>query len=128
MNDDELLQFGHRMRREVLGADYADSIPSTETEFSRPIRDFTTKYVWGEIWGDSTLPPKTRGLINIAMLTAMHCSQELKLYIRGARRNGCSWEEIRAVLKHAGVYSGAPALRSAVRYANEVYADEAKQK
>lgn len=55
---------------------------------------------------------------------AVHCAEELKTHVRGAGANGCSWDEIRAVLKQAGVYSGAPALRSATRYANEVYREE----
>ena len=48
---------------------------------------------------------------------AMGRSDELKLHIRAARRNGATWEEIRAAIKRAGVYSGAPALRSATRHA-----------
>ena len=127
MDDDPLFELGKRTRREVTGAAYDDSLPGIETEFSQPIRDFTTRYVWGEIWGDDTLPRKTRSIINIALLTSMHAAQELKLHIRCARSNGCTWEEIRAVLKHTGVYAGAPALRAAVRFANEVYREEAQE-
>ncbi len=48
--------------------------------------------------------------------------------IRAARRNGATWEEIRAAIKRAGVYSGATALRSATRHANEVYREEKARK
>ncbi len=125
---DDLLERGKRTRREMCGPEHDADIAATETEFSQPIRDFTTRYVWGEIWSDDTLPRKTRSFMNIAMLTTMHASQELKLHIRGARTNGATWDEIRACIKHAGVYSGAPALRSATRYANEVYREEMAKK
>lgn len=124
MSDEEMIQRGRHTRAQMLGPDYEERVRTTETPFSQPIRDFTTQYVWGEIWSDPTIPHKVRSMLNIAMLTTMHCGEELKTHIRGARRNGCSWDEIRAVLKHAGVYSGAPALRSATRYANDVYREE----
>ena len=121
---DDLMERGKRTRAETAGAGHDADIAATETEFSQPIRDFTTRYVWGEIWSDPTLPKKTRSFMNLAMLTTMHAQQELQLHVRVARRNGCTWDEIRACIKHAGVYSGAPALRSATRLANEVYKEE----
>ncbi len=124
MSDEEMIQRGKRTRAEMNGPEYEERVRNSETPFSQPLRDFTTQYVWGEIWSDPTIPRKVRSMLNIAMLTTQHCSEELKTHVRGARNNGCSWEEIRAVLKHAGVYSGAPALRSATRYANEVYREE----
>lgn len=128
MSEEDMFQRGKRTRAAMNGPDYETRVRDTETAFSQPIRDFTTQYVWGEIWSDPTIPHKTRSLINIALLTSMHCSEELKTHVRGARTNGCSWEEICAVLKHAGVYSGAPALRSATRYANDVYLEEMAKK
>ncbi|MCC6531198.1 MAG: carboxymuconolactone decarboxylase family protein [Burkholderiales bacterium] len=124
MSDEAMIERGKQTRAQMMGPEYEARVRNSETPFSQPIRDFTTQYVWGEIWSDPTIPHRTRSLINIAMLTVMHCSEELKTHVRGARRNGCSWDEIRAVLKHAGVYSGAPALRSATRFVNEVYLEE----
>lgn len=126
MRDEELYNLGKKVRREVLGAAYDDGIVTGENEFSQPIRDLTTRYVWGEIWGDDALPRKVRSLINIGMLTALRASREIKVHIRGALNNGCTREEIRATLLQAAVYCGVPAVREAVRMANEVFAEEAK--
>mgnify|MGYP003345374680 CR=1 FL=1 len=120
MNDKAVLARGRRARREVLGADQKVH----EDRFSEPFREFTTRYVWGEIWTRKGLPRKTRCLVNIALLTAMRCTDGLKMHIRGARKNGCTEEEIREVLMQAAVYCGVPVVRAAVNCASEVFASE----
>lgn len=48
---------------------------------------------------------------------------ELKGHLRGARRNGASWEELREVL-HAAVYAGVPASAEALRVLSGLRAEE----
>jgi 4-carboxymuconolactone decarboxylase len=127
MENRALFDRGRRMRRAVLGAEHDNALWSLEDSFSLPIRELTTKYVWGEIWSRKGLPRKTRSLINIALLTAMRSPHELKLHIRGARNNGCSQVEIREVLMQCAVYCGVPAVREAVRNAREVFEQEKKK-
>src|SRR5688572_33503805 len=123
---DALYRKGVRTRREILGEGRERAIAREEDDFSMPLREFTTRYVWGEIWSRKGLPRKTRSLINIALLTAMRSPHELKLHIRGARNNGCSKIEIREVLMQCAVYCGVPAVREAVRGAREVFQQESK--
>jgi len=58
--------------------------------------------------------------VTIAMLVALRASHELKGHVRGALRNGCSEEQVRAVILHSAVYCGAPAAQEALRAAKEV--------
>lgn len=118
---------GMKTRRQVLGAGREAAIESSEDDFSMPLREFTTRYVWGEVWSRKGLPLKTRSLINVALLTAFRGGTELRTHIRGALNNGCTKTEIREVLLQVGVYAGIPVMREAVRAAQEVFAEERKR-
>ena len=124
---DALYRKGMKTRREVLGAGREAEIEKSEDDFSMPLREFTTRYVWGEVWSSTGLPRQTRSLINVALLTAFRGGKELKTHIRGARNNGCTKAEIREVLLQVGVYAGIPVMRDAVRMAQEVFAEERKR-
>jgi len=128
MQNKELYEKGMKIRREVVGTEYDDVIQNLETDFSQPIRDWTTENVWGTVWADDTLPRKTRSLLNVALTVALRCSHEMKVHMRGARNNGCTREEIRAVLMQVAVYGGVLAVREAVRQANLLFAEEDKLK
>ena len=64
--------------------------------------------------------PKTSSMLNLAMLTALGKSPEIKLHVRGAINNGLTVEDIKEVLLHATVYCGIPAGLDAFKAANEV--------
>ena len=120
----EKFERGLKVRREVLGAEYVDRSIAEADEFSRPMQELVTEYCWGEIWTQPELPRKTRSLINIAMISALNRPHELKLHVRGALRNGCSKEEIRAVLMQVAIYCGVPAAIDGLRVAHEVLKEE----
>ncbi len=128
MRDEERYNVGKKIRREVVGTKYDDELQNAESDFSQPIRDWTTENVWGLVWADETLPRKTRSLLNVALTSALRCSHETKVHIRGAINNGCTREEIRAVLMQVAVYGGVLAVREAVRGANQVFAEEDARK
>ena len=117
---------GVKARQQVLGAERESERMSQEDGFSMPLRDFTTRYVWGEVWARKGLPRKTRCLLNIGMLTAMKCESELKSHVRGALLNGCSKNEIREVLLQCAVYCGVPAMRASLRVVRQVFAEKKK--
>jgi 4-carboxymuconolactone decarboxylase len=123
---DALYRKGMKTRRKVLGAGRESEIAREEDDFSMPLREFTTRYVWGECWSNPDLPLKIRSLINVALLTAFRGGKELQTHIRGALNNGCTKVEIREVLRQTGIYAGIPVMREAVRLAQEVFAEDPK--
>lgn len=125
---DALYRKGKKTRAKVLGEGREKEIASTEDSFSLPLREFSTRYVWGELWSNKGLPLKTRSLINVALLTALKCGHELQTHVRAARNNGCTKEEIRQVLLQCAIYAGVPVMRDAVRHAQKVFAEEGKRK
>lgn len=114
---------GMQVRREVLGDEYVDRAWSSASDFSKPLQDLLTENCWGEVWADDALPRRTRSLVTVAILASVRAATELKAHVLGALRNGCSVDEIRAVLLHCAVYCGAPAAIEAFRAAKEVVAD-----
>ncbi|MER1967835.1 carboxymuconolactone decarboxylase family protein [Castellaniella sp. GW247-6E4] len=117
--NDVTFEKGFNNRKAVLGDAHVEKSWAAADDFNRPMQRLVTEYCWGEIWGDETLPFKTRSLVNLAMLTAMSQHHELSVHVRGALRNGVTKEEIRAVLMQAAIYCGVPAALAAFRVASD---------
>jgi 4-carboxymuconolactone decarboxylase len=117
------LQRGLELRREVLGDRYVDAALAAATEFTRPIQEYVTQTCWGDVWSRPGLDRRTRSLVNLAMLTALNRMTEFGVHVRGARRNGCTEEEIQEVLLQTAAYCGAPAALEAFRIAAKVLDD-----
>lgn len=116
----ELFEAGLKVRREVLGSDYVDGSLATATDFTMTFQHVTTEFCWGYVWDRPGLERKTRSMLNLAMLTALGRTPELKLHVRGAITNGVSVDEIREILLQATIYCGIPAGLDAFKAANEV--------
>ncbi|MFG0669708.1 carboxymuconolactone decarboxylase family protein [Pseudomonas sp. xss_1] len=115
----ELFEKGFANRKAVLGAVHVEKSWAAADDFNKPMQELVTEYCWGAIWGDETLPFKTRSLLNIGMLTAMSQHHELSVHVKGALTNGVTKEEIRAALMQAAIYAGVPLALAAFRIAGE---------
>jgi 4-carboxymuconolactone decarboxylase len=81
-----------------------DYLEQLDPELHRYIMDF----VYGEVYAGDVLDPKTRSLCTVAMLGCLGEQRQLGVYVRVARRQGASEEEIREVLRQVAVYAGFP--------------------
>jgi 4-carboxymuconolactone decarboxylase len=117
---------GLKLRRDVLGADYVDASIKSANDFMMAFQHITTTWCWGYAWGRPGLDKKTRSMLNLAMLTALGKTPEIKLHVRGAINNGVSVDDIKEVLLHATVYCGIPAGLDAFKAANEVLKEMGK--
>jgi len=120
----ELFDAGLETRREVLGADYVDGSIAKANDFTMAFQRITTEWCWGYAWNRPGLDRKTRSLLNLAMLTALNRSAEVRLHVRGALNNGVTVDEIKETLLHATVYCGIPAGLDAFKAANEVLVEQ----
>jgi len=121
---DDSFQKGLAVRKSVLGGDYVEGALKQAGAFGANWQDFITRVAWGEIWGDPTLPRKTRSLLTLAMMIALHREEEFKLHLRPARGNGVTAEELKALIKQAAIYAGVPAANAAMRWTREVLGEE----
>ena len=120
MTSNEMFDRGLQTRREVLGTDYVDASLARADDFMMAFQRVTTEWAWDYVWNRPGLDRRTRSLLNLAMLTALGKSAELKLHVKGALTNGVTVQEIKEVLLQASVYCGIPAGLEAFRAADEV--------
>jgi 4-carboxymuconolactone decarboxylase len=121
---DELYEAGMAVRREVLGDAHVDAATERATAFGAPFQEFITRSVWGQIWTRDGLDRRTRSCVTLALLSALHCENELPMHVRAALRNGLTAEEIGEVLLHTGAYAGVPAANAALAIAERVLREE----
>jgi 3-oxoadipate enol-lactonase/4-carboxymuconolactone decarboxylase len=124
IGNEDAFQKGLAVRKSVLGADYVEAALAKAGKFGADWQEFISRYAWGEVWDDTTLPRKTRSLLTLAMMVALHREEEFKLHLRPALGNGVSLEEVLALIKQAAVYAGVPAANAAMRWSREVLGKE----
>ncbi len=118
MND--MLEIGLRQRKATLGSEYVERNMNKADEFTKPFQEAMTKWCWGFGWGDTTISPKVRSMMNLAMLGALGKMHEWEIHCRGAVNNGVSREEIRSIIHVVGIYCGVPQALECFRAAEKV--------
>ena len=109
---------GQRVRREVLGDAYVDSVSEPATEARAALQQLVASSAWGTVWArDDKLSRRDRSLINVALLAALNRPHELAIHVSGALNNGLTPAEIEEVLLHIGPYAGLPAAIDGFRTA-----------
>src|SRR5262245_27154995 len=114
---------GLRVRRSVLGDDHVDEALRRRTPLTADFQDLITRYAWGEIWTRPGLPRTTRSLVTLAAMVAQNRTEELRMHLRAALRNGVTRDQIKEVLLQMAVYCGVPAANSAFQLAAELFAE-----
>ena len=118
--NNKLFEKGLAKRRATLGADYVDTTMDNADEFNRPFQEAMTAWCWGFGWGDDVIDEKTRSMMNLSMIGALGKMHEWELHCNGAIRNGCTMEEIRAIVNVIGIYCGVPQALECQRVARKV--------
>jgi len=123
----EVIDLGHRNRRQTLGDAYVDrSIRNAaDDDFLQPLQDAVTGLAWGAVWGRPGLDLKHRSLVTISVLIALGRSNELALHINGALNNGWTKEELQEILLQAACYCGMPAAVDGFKVAKKVLDERA---
>jgi 4-carboxymuconolactone decarboxylase len=124
--DQERYDRGMAMRRKVLGDDYVDRNLNNVDDFNRDFQRLLTEMAWGETWGDPTLSPRERSILNLGMIACLGKMHEFEAHFRGAIRNGLSRDELRAILTQVAIYCGFPVAVDCFRVARAIL-NEAKK-
>lgn len=124
--DNDLFDKGLERRRATLGKEYVDANLSAADGFTRPFQEAMTAWCWGFGWGDDAIDPKTRSMMNLAMIGALGKMHEWEIHCRGALTNGVSVEEIRAIVHVIGIYCGVPQALECFRVARKVLEEAGK--
>jgi 4-carboxymuconolactone decarboxylase len=108
MRTKHLYDLGLAKRRQVLGDAYVDRALGNVDDFNRDFQRLATEYCWGEVWGDETLSPRERSILTLGMVAAIGRMGEFAIHVRGARANGLTQNDLRAVLVQIAIYCGIP--------------------
>lgn len=111
---------GLRTRNEVVGEAYVQRAFDRAGDFGRDFQELVTEYCWGASWGRTALTRRDKSLLNLAIIGTLGRSDEFRLHVGGALRNGVTEEELQDALIHLAVYAGIPAGVEAFRIAGEV--------
>jgi 4-carboxymuconolactone decarboxylase len=122
----DLFETGLAKRKATLGSAYVEKNLADADDFTRPFQEAMTAWCWGFGWGDEAIDPKTRSLMNLAMIGALGKMHEWETHCRGALTNGVSKEQIRAAIHVVGIYCGVPQALECFRVARKVL-DEQKR-
>lgn len=122
MNDEDRLQAGLKLRREVLGDEYVNQALVAADQFTGDLQEHLNRFCWGVVWTRPGLDRRTRSLITLAILAVTGKTTELRAHTLGAIRNGCTDDEIKEVFLHLAIYGGVPSAVEAFRAAQPVIA------
>ena len=121
--DKARFEAGLKQRKAVVGEEFVEHAFNTADDFNREFQELVTEYCFGVCWSDETLSRKQRSLLNLGMLAALGRSHEFEIHFKGALRNGCTREELKAALMQIAVYCGIPAGVESFRIARRVLAE-----
>src|SRR5829696_8568883 len=126
MDTDELHERGLKLRTEMFGKEAVEKRTAAFGDFGKPLQHIINAYAYGDVWSRSAVPPGTKSLAMIAMMAAAGRSNELKVHLKGALKNGCTEEEIQEILLLVAMYCGIPAANEAHTLATEVFREAGK--
>ena len=121
--DRETYQRGLEIRSAVLGEAYVNKALADADDFTQPLQNLITEYCWGAVWGRDGLPPKTRSMLNLAMIPILNRPNELRTHIKAALTNGVTRDEIREIFLQVAIYAGVPAAVDSFRIAQQAFAE-----
>ena len=120
MDTEEQHQRGLALRTEMFGREAVESRMNAFGEFGKPLQHVINAYSYGDVWQRSAVPPGTKSLAMVAMMAAAGHTNELRVHLKGALKNGCSAAQIQEILLLVTLYCGIPAANEAHRVAAEV--------
>ena len=114
---------GPEVMARFVGAENVEPGRSDLEQLDPDLHRYIIDFVYGEVYAGDVLDPKTRALCTVAMLACLDQQLQLGVYVRAARRQGASEEEVREVLRQVSVYAGFPSAWNALATMRAALAD-----
>ena len=115
---------GGKILRQIHAEWGAPNILGPLDDIAPDLRTIVRDFAFGEIYARPGLDLKSRQLVTVAALAAMHkAPMELKAHLFGALKLGWKREELVEVLLQVSLYAGFPATIAALMVAKEVFAE-----
>jgi 4-carboxymuconolactone decarboxylase len=118
-----MAQRAEEVMARFLGAENVERSEAYLADLDGELHRYIVEFVYGEVYAGEVLDPKTRALCTVAMLACLDQQLQLGVYVRSARRQGATEEEIREVLRQVAVYAGFPSAWNALATMTSALAD-----
>ena len=89
--------------------------------------DYTTDYLFKDLWLRPDLAPRDRSLITLAALTATGQVAQIPFHLNRAMDNGLTQTQAVEVITHLAFYAGWPNATSAMAVAKDVFAKRSEK-
>jgi len=121
--DHDHLDAGMSVRRAVLGDAHVDRAIASTTPLTAEFQSLITRYAWGEIWTRPGLDVRTRRILVIGTLVALHHWEELAMHVRAALSSGdLVAEDVKEIVLQQAIYCGVPTANTAFRVIGDLIA------
>ena len=126
--------------RDQLPAEVPQALPLNETAEAQRVKnvgeqfgavapglvEYTTDYLFRDLWLRPDLAPRDRSLVTVAALIASGQVGQVTFHLNRAMDNGLTKEQAGEVINHLAFYAGWPNAFSALPVAKEVFAKRAE--
>jgi 4-carboxymuconolactone decarboxylase len=116
---------GRAVILDIWGPDEGAAILARWHDLSPDLERQIVEYMFGDRWSLPAPAPdrKTRSLVHVATLTALHRPTQLRVHLIGALKNGASEREIVEIILQVGLLAGFPTSWDALAVCNEVFSE-----
>ena len=123
---DARYQRGRQVILDIWGPEDGAAILARWRELSPDLERQIVEFMYGDLWAKPAPAPdrRTRSLVQVATLTALHRPTQLRPHILGALRNGASEREIVETVLQVGLLAGFPTSWDALGVCNQVFREE----
>ena len=123
MDERERYQVGRDLILDVWGQEYGSQILRRLNDLAPDLERQIVAHLYGDLWTREAPAPdrKTRSLISVAVLTALHRPNQLRVHLVGALNNGASEQELVEVILQVGLLAGFPTSWDALIACRQVF-------
>ncbi|MFZ5654209.1 MAG: carboxymuconolactone decarboxylase family protein [Pseudomonadota bacterium] len=110
----------------IIGAESPEQAAELAARLEREngaLGSFAIDFVMGEIWSREQLGRRDRNLVVLAILGAIHQTNQLAYYVPAGIHNGLTPAEIREIFVHLSGYAGFPRALDAMAATNRLLAE-----
>ncbi len=107
--------------REAAEAQRAASVSAQFGQVAPGVVQYTTDYLFRDLWLRPDLAPRDRSLVTVAALVASGQVPQITYHLNRAMDSGLTQEQAGEALTHLAFYTGWPNVSSALPVAKEVF-------
>ncbi len=110
MDERERYEMGRDLILDVWGQEHGGEILNRLAQLAPDLERQIVSHLYGDLWTRPAPAPdrKTRSLISVATLTALHRPNQLRVHLVGALNNGATEQEIVETVLQVGLLAGFP--------------------